>query len=129
MPEPLNTVLIVLVVGLAFAMFATLGFLGYLVWRDTKRGHGKWGVNKDPIFCPRCGEPAPVVRIPKNFRQMLWGGATCSNCACEYDKWGKPLELPGGGDLARYQPPPEVKPVGDDDAIRKRNDDLQRGTP
>jgi hypothetical protein len=72
----------------------------FLVIRDTRRGYGRWGVNPRPLRCPRCDFEAPLVRTPANLRQMLWGGVTCEECGCEYDKWGKPLVLPD------YDPPP-----------------------
>jgi hypothetical protein len=129
MPEPWDTILMVVVIGLTVAMMGGLGFLGYLVWRDTKRGYGKWGVNRDPIHCPRCEEPAPIVRIAANWRQFWWGGHTCRNCGCEYDKWGKPIELPQAGDLGRFRPRPTEGPrPASADEIRKR-DDLQEGRP
>ncbi|MBL8922908.1 MAG: hypothetical protein JNJ54_28930 [Myxococcaceae bacterium] len=40
--------------------------------------------------CPKCGTPLPAVRVPKNFRQALWGGWTCAKCGVELDKWGRP---------------------------------------
>ena len=44
--------------------------------------------------------PAPVVRVPKNWRQVAWGGATCAKWGLEYDKWGREVT----GDNV---PPPE----------------------
>lgn len=40
------------------------------------------------IQCPKCGEAQPRIRTPKNFRQFLWGGNTCSNCGTEMDRSG-----------------------------------------
>jgi hypothetical protein len=74
------------------AIFAVLGFFGFLVVRDTIRKEGRWGVNAKGLFgmpCPRCGEELPAVREPRNRRQALWGGATCDGCGCEVDKWGR----------------------------------------
>jgi hypothetical protein len=76
------------VVGL---MVLTLTVGAVLVVRDTIRRRGNWGINLRPVSCPECGEPAPVVRIPKNWRQTLWGGCTCTECGLEYDKWGQPV--------------------------------------
>ena len=71
--------------GLFFlALVVGLGF----VIRDTVRRKGNWGINLKPVTCPCCGEPAPMVRAPKNLRQVMWGGMTCDNCGLEYDKWG-----------------------------------------
>jgi hypothetical protein len=128
MPGWLDTLLMVVVLAFTAGLVVLLGIGGYLVWRDSKRGYGKWGVNPHPIFCPRCGEPAPVVRIPANWRQMLWGGATCSNCACEYDKWGKPIDLPEAGDLGRYRRPPAAPPPSAaPENVQRRDEDYQEG--
>ena len=73
-------------------MAAALLALGGLVVRDTIRKRGRWGVNAKGLAgldCPRCEEPLPAVRVPKNLRQTLWGGATCEHCGCEVDKWGR----------------------------------------
>jgi hypothetical protein len=52
---------------------------------------GKWGINPDPVVCPKCQTPAPKFRKPANRRQMLWGGWTCVQCKTECDKYGKPI--------------------------------------
>jgi hypothetical protein len=50
----------------------------------------KMGINlTPPSACPKCGEPLPAIRAPKNFRQAMWGGWTCSRCQTELDKWGR----------------------------------------
>lgn len=41
--------------------------------------------------CPNCGTPVPMFRIASSFRQMLWGGWTCSKCSTEMDKFGNEL--------------------------------------
>ena len=48
----------------------------------------RWGLNWDPVNCPRCGAPFAAIRAPANWRQALWGGGTC-RCGCEVDKWGR----------------------------------------
>lgn len=50
---------------------------------------GKMGINTSKVSCPKCGNPMPAIRTPKNIRQFLWGGSTCVTCGCETDKWGK----------------------------------------
>jgi hypothetical protein len=62
---------------------------GVMVARDTIRQRGNWGINTKPVHCPKCGEPAPIARVPKSWRQTLWGGCTCAACGLEYDKWGR----------------------------------------
>lgn len=89
-----DSVAIPLVIGTVVVMTLLLGVGLTLVIRDTIRRKGRWGVNRRPVACPRCSEPAPVVRVPQNLRQMLWGGCTCARCGQEYDKWGEPV----GGD-------------------------------
>jgi hypothetical protein len=50
-----------------------------------------WGVNPDPVSCPKCNAQLSYIRQPKSFRQALWGGYTCANCNCEIDKWGREI--------------------------------------
>ena len=33
--------------------------------------------------CPKCGEERPLARVPRNFKQMITGGWTCSKCNVE----------------------------------------------
>lgn len=87
---------VIAVVSLAVVMALALGVGAVLVVRDTVRKRGRWGINLRPVRCPKCGEPAPVVRRPRNRRQALWGGCTCQGCGTEYDKWGQPVA--GGQD-------------------------------
>ncbi len=63
-----------------------------LMVRDTVRRRGSFGINLKPVRCPECGEAAPPVRKPQNWRQTLWGGSTCPECGTEYDKWGRPVD-------------------------------------
>jgi hypothetical protein len=52
----------------------------------------RWGLNlKRNQKCPSCTAAVPGVRMPKNLRQALWGGFTCSCCRVEYDKWLNPI--------------------------------------
>jgi len=41
--------------------------------------------------CPGCYNHRNMIRIPRNFRQFLWGGDTCNRCGLEVDKWNRPL--------------------------------------
>jgi len=53
----------------------------------------KMGINlAADLKCPDCQTPVPAIRRPKNMRQVLWGGWTCSNCGKEFDKWLKPVD-------------------------------------
>jgi hypothetical protein len=62
-----------------------------LALRDTIRRKGRWGVNLWGASCKKCGEPMPLVRVPRSLRQTLWGGWTCAECGFELDKWGVPM--------------------------------------
>ena len=62
-----------------------------LVVRDTIRKRGNWGLNFSTPDCRHCHAAMPVVRVPTNVRQMMWGGWTCPECGLEVDKWGEPV--------------------------------------
>ena len=71
---------------------STIVVLGLLFLYRVKFLEGsKWGANFSEVECPECGNELPRVRAPKNLRQMLWGGWTCSECGKEYDKWLNPV--------------------------------------
>lgn len=46
-----------------------------------------------PVNCPECDTPPPAVRFPGNLRQAIWGGNSCKLCGCEYDKWGRRVDI------------------------------------
>lgn len=56
--------------------------------RRAGRNKSKWGVNLNRVTCPVCQTLQPVVRVPKNRKQMLWGGTTCPTCQTNLDKYG-----------------------------------------
>jgi hypothetical protein len=62
-------------------------FLGLVIYGTITKN--RWGVNLESVKCPRCGAPLPEIRLPKSFRQTLWGGLTCASCGTEVDKWGR----------------------------------------
>lgn len=47
-----------------------------------------FGINVISIYCPKCKAAQPKMRIPKSWKEMLWGGNTCSNCNRKMDKYG-----------------------------------------
>jgi hypothetical protein len=89
-----DEVAIPLVIVISVVVFGLLLVGGFLVARDTIRGRGGWGINRQPLFCPRCEAYPPFVRLPRNLNQMLWGGCTCEDCGTEYDKWGREIASP-----------------------------------
>jgi hypothetical protein len=84
----LNPVVIVFLVVIGLPAFMLL-----LMIRDTVRRKGRWGINFDPVKCPSCGYKAPKPRKASSLRQVAWGGACCSKCGCEFDKWGVEVRL------------------------------------
>ena len=68
-------------VGSIVATIAILMFWAAKVQREVNERGG----------CPRCGTPVPRFRNPTSFRQALWGGWTCANCATEMDRNGREL--------------------------------------
>jgi hypothetical protein len=71
-------------------VFSLLAIGTYLLVRDTRRRDGIWGINFQPLRCPRCATPAPAVRKPTSWRQAIGGGFSCA-CGCEVDKWGRAI--------------------------------------
>lgn len=76
-------ILIGLVVGMVAGPLSARAMRRH--WPQT----GKWGINPQPVACPKCGQTAPRFRRPTSRRQWLWGGWTCSRCGCEMDKYGQ----------------------------------------
>jgi len=77
-----------------FTEILVLGLVGIfvivillIIWPKS----GKMGIGLGKIKCPKCDNDLPVIRKPKNLRQMLWGGWTCPRCGCEVDKYGKEI--------------------------------------
>ena len=79
--------LLVCSVILLMPILAVVGIV--LLVRGTKQ-KTDFGLNLSlPTGCPKCGAPLPTIRAPKNARQLLWGGWTCTSCGVELDKWGR----------------------------------------
>lgn len=78
-----------LIIILLFCFGASV--LLYKIIIDSAKGKGNWGINVNLPNCPNCVIKLPAVRSPTSVHQALWGGWTCSNCACEIDKWGKEI--------------------------------------
>jgi hypothetical protein len=114
-----DTIGALVVLSLLVSMVLAVWIGQALVARDSNRRRGKWGINPDPVHCPQCGEPALAVRVPKGWRQRLWGGWTCATCGIDYDKWGQAVTGADGVghreevDEARHPgwTPPTEKPL------------------
>jgi hypothetical protein len=69
----------------------------------------QWGINLDPVSCPRCKTPLPQIRKPQTLQQALWGGGTCSACGANVDKWGREIGShgpPSPPKSSKESPPP-----------------------
>ncbi|MDP3236426.1 MAG: hypothetical protein Q8N26_26785 [Myxococcales bacterium] len=67
-----------------------LGVVGIVLLARGTKQKTDFGLNLSvPSGCPKCAAPLPTVRAPKNARQLLWGGWTCTSCGVELDKWGR----------------------------------------
>ena len=41
------------------------------------------------VNCPTCTAPQPIWRKPTSFRQLMWGGWSCTTCGTEIDRHGE----------------------------------------
>ena len=108
-------------IAIAFSvMLLGLFFVGcYIAARDTYWVKGGWGLNPEPLSCRQCDTLAPVIRLPKNPDQALWGGWTCFECGHELDEWGEPVERqPFTAQWSARMP--EVR-------LKKQSNDIRRG--
>jgi hypothetical protein len=63
----------------------------------------RWGINTEPVFCPRCKAQLPKLREPGSLHQALWGGWTCPVCGAGVDKWGREVAAAGPPTRAKSQ--------------------------
>ncbi|THD33283.1 hypothetical protein [uncultured Flavobacterium sp.] len=54
----------------------------------------KFFLNFKKARCKNCGQMQNYFRIPKNWRQFLWGGYSCGKCGAELDKFGEIIKMP-----------------------------------
>jgi len=81
--------MVIILIVLAFAMIVVLLPIGVIVIFLGTKNKTKWGINTKTVACPQCNEAFPPTRKPKNRKQALWGGFTCSECDIDVDKWGR----------------------------------------
>lgn len=53
--------------------------------------NNKWDINLDKVLCPECGSKQSMLRIPKNLKQLMYGGWSCEKCSCKMDKHGNKI--------------------------------------
>ena len=75
-------------IGMTAALFIGLALIVY-----GSLAKNDWGVNFDPVKCPRCSISLDYTRAQKSRKQALWGGYTCPKCECETDKWGREIPV------------------------------------
>jgi hypothetical protein len=79
------------IILMAIVLYLVVTFLFIL---STIKRKGRFGINLEAlsngVACPRSGcARRSAFRTPRNARQFLWGGRTCEDCGCEFDKWGR----------------------------------------
>jgi len=52
------------------------------------KNKSKFGINLKRVYCPVCGTKLPIIRMPENRNQLLYGGCTCPKCHANVDKYG-----------------------------------------
>jgi hypothetical protein len=63
---------------------------GFIFIRKQSKTKGRWGFGSVlGTSCPRCGEGLSMVRKPRSFGEVMWGGWTCPKCGCKVDKYGR----------------------------------------
>jgi hypothetical protein len=71
-----------------FLIYAIL-ILGFSVWLwRASKDKSKWGINIKRVSCPVCQTKQPIIRMPNNPAQTVWGGTTCPKCHTNLDKYG-----------------------------------------
>jgi hypothetical protein len=87
--EIMSRIFTILFVIAGTAFYILMFIVVFKVVRDTWRGYGRWGINFHyPYKCPQCDNKLPIIRIPNDFQEGMWGGWTCKRCGCKVDKWG-----------------------------------------
>ncbi len=66
-----DTITLLVILPVIGSILLALAVGSVLVVRNTVQKRGNWGINTKPVRCPGCGEPAPVVRAPKNLPSTL----------------------------------------------------------
>jgi hypothetical protein len=73
-------------ISLILTVSITLGIIIWLIIMSKRKS--KYGLNFKRVYCPVCSTEQPMIRVPKNQNQILFGGNTCSKCQAELDKYG-----------------------------------------
>jgi len=68
-------------------LLSALGAIIFFI--QASKNKSKFGINLKRVYCPVCGTKQPVIRIPKNLDQTMYGGTTCPKCGAHLDKYGR----------------------------------------
>lgn len=71
-----------------YCLYAALA-VGFIIYfRIASKNKSKLGINLNTVYCPKCNNKQPVIRMPTNASQIMYGGTTCPNCKTNMDKYG-----------------------------------------
>jgi len=76
--------MVVFLVVLFFVLMVGGVLVGYAV-----ASKNKWGINLNPVSCPRCKTSLPRLREPRSLRQAMLGGWTCPVGGAGVDRRGR----------------------------------------
>lgn len=78
--------------GLILGLVVVIALIIYLISIKKDSKDAKFGINFKRVYCPKCNLKQPLIRKPKNERQMLYGGNTCKKCNTEMNKYGTEIK-------------------------------------
>lgn len=64
----------------------TMGLLIFFL--RASKNKSPFGINLRTVYCPVCNTKQPIIRMPRNIHQLLFGGTTCLKCQSKLDKYG-----------------------------------------
>jgi hypothetical protein len=68
------------------AAITALGLIIFFI--PVSKNKSKFGIHLKRVYCPVCGTKQPMIRMPENVGQALYGGTTCPKCHANLDKYG-----------------------------------------
>jgi hypothetical protein len=77
---------------MSFIITAALAFVIIIFFIQASKNKSKFGINLKRNYCPVCNTKQPIIRIPRNINQFLFGGTTCPKCHANLDKYGNVIQ-------------------------------------
>lgn len=71
--------------------FIMIGVFIFLIINQFRKKKNKNETNLFKVKCPKCNTEQSFIRVPKDIKEAVWGGYTCSNCGCKMDKFGNEI--------------------------------------